>query len=141
MVPTDKIPGIEINIACIILFIEGTIESNRRVLKILKALKTEKGPEAGIKDTITIIKSKTFQPSLKNFNLYTKIFTISSIVKIVNAILSMIDKNTPNSNLISALVSSPRVIALIIITRVIKVIKILFSTIFFKVVIKFKNLN
>ena len=69
MVPTDKMPGIEINIACIILFIEGTIESNRRVLKILKALKTEKGPEAGIKDTTTIIKSKTFQPSLKNFNL------------------------------------------------------------------------
>ena len=55
MVPTDKMPGIEINIACIILFIEGTIESNRRVLKILKALKTEKGPEAGIKDTTTII--------------------------------------------------------------------------------------
>ena len=50
MVPTDKIPGIEINIACIILFIEGTIESNRKVLKILKALKTENGPEAGIKD-------------------------------------------------------------------------------------------
>ena len=118
MVPTDKMPGIEINIACIILFIEGTIESNRRVLKILKALKTEKGPEAGIKDTTTIIKSKTFQPSLKNFNLYTKIFIISSIVKIVNAILSTIDKNTPYSNLISALVSSPRVIALIIITRV-----------------------
>ena len=116
MVPTDKMPGIEINIACIILFIEGTIESNRRVLKILKALKTEKGPEAGIKDTTTIIKSKTFQPSLKNFNLYTKIFTISSIVKIVNAILSMTDKNTSYSNLISALVSSPRVIALIIIT-------------------------
>ena len=70
---------------------------------------------------------KQNEASLNNFNLYTKIFTISSIVKIVNAILSMIDKNTPNSNLISALVSSPRVIALIIITRVIKVIKILFS--------------
>ena len=55
MVPTDKMPGIEINIACIILFIEGTIESNRRVLKILKALKTEKGPEAGIKDTTTTV--------------------------------------------------------------------------------------
>ena len=66
MVPTDKIPGIEIKIACIILFIEGTIESNRKVLKILKALKTENGPEAGIKDTTTIIKSKRFHPSLKN---------------------------------------------------------------------------
>ena len=66
MVPTDKIPGIEINIACIILFIEGTIESNRKVLKILKALKTENGPEAGIKDTTTIIKSKRFHPSLLN---------------------------------------------------------------------------
>ena len=82
-------PGIEMNIACIILFIEGTIESNRRVLKILKALKTEKGPEAGIKDTRTIIKSKTFQPSLKNFNLYTKIFTISSIVTIVFLLMAL----------------------------------------------------
>ena len=51
MVPTDKIPGIEINIACIILFIEGTIESNRKVLKILKALKTENGPEADTKSS------------------------------------------------------------------------------------------
>jgi hypothetical protein len=135
MVPTDIIPGIEINIACIILFIEGTIESNRNVLKILKALKTEKGPEAGIKDTTTIIKSKRFHPSLKNFNLYTEIFKISSIVKMLNAILSIIDKNPPYSNLISALVSSPRVMALIIITKVIKVIKKLFSIIFFNVVI------
>ena len=56
------------NIACIILFIEGTIESNLKVLKILKALNTEKGPEAGINYTMTIIKSKIFHPSLKNFN-------------------------------------------------------------------------
>ena len=67
--PTDKIPGIEINIACIILFIDGTIDNNLNVLKIRKALKTEKGPEAGISETTTMIKSKIFQPSLKNLSL------------------------------------------------------------------------
>ena len=40
--PTDKIPGIEINIACIILFIDGTIDNNLNVLNMRKALKTEK---------------------------------------------------------------------------------------------------
>ena len=67
--PTDKIPGIEINIACIILFIDGTIDNNLSVLKIRKALKTEKGPDAGIREIATIKKSKTFQPSLKNLSL------------------------------------------------------------------------
>jgi predicted transcriptional regulator len=64
-------PGIEMNIACIILRIEGTIDKSLKVLKILKALKTENGPDAGIKETTTIIKSKTFHPSLKKLNLYT----------------------------------------------------------------------
>jgi len=44
---------------------------------------------------------------------------INSIVKIVNATLSIKDRITPNSALILELVSSPRVIALIIITIVI----------------------
>ena len=67
--PTDKIPGIEMNIACIILFIDGTIDNNLNVLKIRKALKTQIGPDAGIKETTTIIKSKIFQQSLKNLSL------------------------------------------------------------------------
>ena len=62
-------PGIEINIACMILFIEGTIDNNLRVLKIRNALKTEKGPDVGIRETATIKKSKIFQPSLKNLSL------------------------------------------------------------------------
>ena len=69
IVPTDKMPGIEINIACMILFIDGTIDNNLRVLKIRKALKTEKGPDAGIRETATIKKSKIFHPSLKNLSL------------------------------------------------------------------------
>ena len=91
MVPTDKIPGIEINIACIILFIEGTIESNRKVLKILKALKTENGPEAGIKDTTTIIKSKRLegastitQQVAKNFLLTNEVSLNRKIKEPVN---------------------------------------------------------
>ena len=70
IVPTDNMPGIEMNIACIILRIDGTIDKSLKVLKILKALKTENGPDAGIKETTTIIKSKTFHPSLKKLNLY-----------------------------------------------------------------------
>ena len=124
-------PGIEINIACIILFIDGTIDNSLRVLKIRKALRTEKGPDAGIRETATIRKSKIFQPSLKNLSLYTAILVTNSIVKIVNATLSIKDKKIPNCALIIGLVSSPSVIALIIITIVIKVTKYLFSIIFF----------
>jgi hypothetical protein len=69
IVPTDNIPGIDIKIACIILLIDGTIDNSLNVLKILNARKTEKGPDAGISETATIIKSKLFQPFLKKLNL------------------------------------------------------------------------
>ena len=112
------------NIACIILRIDGTIDNSLKVLKILKALKTENGPDAGIKETTTIIKSKTFHPSLKKLNLYTNSFPINSNVNMVKAILSIRDKINPYFDVILALVSSPRVKALIIITTVINDIKI-----------------
>ena len=135
IVPTDNMPGIEMNIACIILRIEGTIDKSLKVLKILKALKTENGPDAGIKETTTIIKSKTFHPSLKKLNLYTESFPINSNVKIVKATLSIRDKINPYFNVIFALVSSPSEKAFIIITVVINDIKIRLSRMFFRLLI------
>lgn len=123
------------NIACIILRIDGTIDKSLKVLKILKALKTENGPDAGIKETTTIIKSKTFHPSLKKLNLYTESFPINSNVKIVKATLSIRDKINPYFNVIFALVSSPSVKAFIIITVVINDIKIRLSRMFFRLLI------
>ena len=123
------------NIACIILRIDGTIDNSLKVLKILKALKTENGPDAGIKETTTIIKSKTFHPSLKKLNLYTESFPINSNVKIVKATLSTRDKINPYFNVIFALVSSPSVKAFIIITVVINDIKIRLSRMFFRLLI------
>ena len=123
------------NIACIILRIDGTIDKSLKVLKILKALKTENGPDAGIKETTTIIKSKTFHPSLKKLNLYTESFPINSNVKIIKATLSIRDKINPYFNVIFALVSSPSVKAFIIITVVINDIKIRLSRMFFRLLI------
>ena len=123
------------NIACIILRIDGTIDKSLKVLKILKALKTENGPDAGIKETTTIIKSKTFHPSLKKLNLYTESFPINSNVKIVKATLSIRYKINPYFNVIFALVSSPSVKAFIIITVVINDIKIRLSRMFFRLLI------
>ena len=135
IVPTDNMPGIEMNIACIILRIDGTIDKSLKVLKILKALKTENGPDAGIKETATIIKSKTFHPSLKKLNLYTESFPINSNVKIIKATLSIRDKINPYFNVILALVSSPSVKAFIIITVVINDKKIRLSRMFFRLLI------
>ena len=123
------------NIACIILRIDGTIDKSLKVLKILKALKTENGPDAGIKETTTIIKSKTFHPSLKKLNLYTESFPINSNVKIIKATLSIRDKINPYFNVIFALVSSPSVKAFIIITVVINDIKIRLSRMFLRLLI------
>jgi len=106
----------------------GKFLINRSDLKILSERRTASAPEAGSKATVTIVKSKIFQPPLKNENPYAYSFKVISKTKIARIILSISRSVFPNEFIMALEVSMPIVIELKIIKAIMKFCTELFST-------------
>ena len=86
-------PGIATNSACITFRIDGITERRRIALKMRSVLRTERGPELGIRAMPMITKSNIFQPFLKKDNRRCKSLIRISTEKIAKISESNMDKS------------------------------------------------
>ena len=98
----------------------GTTESSLSARRMRSARRTENCCEAGTNATLTITKSKMFQPLRKKPRRYANIFIASSTTNIAIAMRSSTRRSPPKRAINSGEVSSPSPIALITITAVMK---------------------
>ena len=125
---TEDIPGIALNSPSITLRMDSTLEIKRNIRKIRSIRRTENAPDAGTNEIATIIKSKIFHEDLKKETLNAISFRIISTVNIAMAVLSRKVRIEPYSAIIDLEDSTPRVIALNIITQRMKFLNLLDST-------------